>query len=129
MSFEAPAGVAVDTDGTPLVCDGDETTQDQSLFRVTQSDPIYDGLPFEQPNRVVVHELDGKTWYFVADPVAGAILKVEDGAAERLEPDDGPNYLVEPVALAIDQDGLLVVLNRDVEIETPEDRAPLLRVT
>jgi sugar lactone lactonase YvrE len=36
MSFEAPAGVAVDTDGTPLVCDGDETTQDQSLFRVTR---------------------------------------------------------------------------------------------
>ena len=134
MSFEAPAGVAVDIDGTSLVCDGDEITGNQSLFRVTESPPVYQGPLFEQPNRVVVYDYGtipgSPSVYFVADPGAGAILKVEDEGAgytahPLLPPCGEQNYLVEPVALAIDHDGLLVVLNRDMG---SEDRRPLVRV-
>jgi len=41
---------------------------------VTESAPVYQGAPFEQPNRVVVHEIGGATVYFVADPDDKTVL-------------------------------------------------------
>ncbi|MBW1684208.1 MAG: thrombospondin type 3 repeat-containing protein [Deltaproteobacteria bacterium] len=150
ISFETPAGIAVETEGTfpdrtVLLCDGgSQSGPVPALLRVDpEQTPGDEGIvsedePLVDPNRVVVHEIDSATVYFVADrgpepelcePYAGAIIKVEDGIASLLLPPAGEqNYLVEPVALAIDRDGLLVVLNREIGIEDSADRAPLVRI-
>ena len=136
--LETPTGIAVDSDTSNtsvLVCDPGDPSVLPALRRVPGAVVDYDE-PLVDPNRVVVHE--GGTVYFVADrgrePAdicalrAGAIVKVEGGDATELGPGSGQNYLVEPVALAIDRDGLLLVLNREIGVEDLADRAPLVRI-
>jgi len=112
-SLETPTGIAVDTDLSVLVCDGGDPSL-PALLRADPSSTVSQGGDFVAPNRVAVHEVvPDSPVYFVADPDAGAVLQVDPDGTQSFLPTPDREYIDEPVALAVDRDGILIVLNSD----------------
>jgi hypothetical protein len=114
--LETPTGIAVDTDLSVLVCDAGDPP---ALLRADASGLVSPDGDFVAPNRVAIHEVvPGSPVYFVADPDAGVVIEVAPGGGQDFLPAPAEDYIDEPVALAVDRDGILIVLNRDDKGDT-----------
>jgi hypothetical protein len=120
--FGEPVGVGQDPTDDSLVL----TDAMLPSLRDADGQTLYDGPHLEHPQRVAVDHLGD---YLVADPDLGPpallrILRTGSPPASQVEVVTEGGHLVEPVALAIDPDGILYVANRDASAES----CPVIKV-